>query len=122
MERSRERKTTTSDMAKEDEKFYRKVWAMHQDSEGHCVCEECQMEFERGVITFVPLLSYSAVYVSHWLARGARTDLRHNLINAGILCFIHHRQWEDGTNRKSMLIYPSKAKLIQKLKESNNGD
>ncbi len=68
-------------------------------------CEECAK----------PLHNYSSVYVSHILSRGANPEKAHDPRNKNILCFNHHQQWENETQRKSMRIYKGNLKIIQLL-------
>lgn len=85
----------------ENEKFYRYCWEHKRQ-----ICEECMK----------PLRSYSAVFVSHILTRGAHPEMAHDPRNVNILCLRHHNQWENG-NRKSMRIYAANQIQIAELRE-----
>lgn len=85
----------------ENERFYKWVWK----HKAH-ICEEC----------LKPLETYSAVYVSHILARGAYPEMAHDPRNTNILCLECHNQWENG-NRKAMRIYESNQIVIAELKK-----
>lgn len=83
-----------------NERFFRWVWKYkpHQ-------CEE----------TMKPLQSYSAVYCSHILTRGAYPEIAHDPRNINILSFESHNRWENG-DREKMRIYPGNLKIIELLK------
>ena len=83
-----------------NERFFRWVW----DNKPHR-CEE----------TMKPLPSYSAVYCSHILTRGAHPEIAHDPRNINILCFEAHNRWENG-DRKTMRIYPANVRLIELIK------
>ena len=83
-----------------NERFFRWVWE-HKPHQ----CEE----------TLRPLPSYSAVYCSHILTRGAHPEIAHDPRNINILCFEAHNRWENG-DRKAMRIYPANVRLIELIK------
>ncbi len=83
-----------------NERFFRWVW----DNKPHR-CEE----------TMKPLPSYSAVYCSHILTRGAHPEIATDPRNINILCFEAHNRWENG-DRKTMRIYPANVRLIELMK------
>jgi len=89
-----------------NERFYRWVW----DHKPHR-CEE----------TMRPLHSYSAVFISHILTRGANPEMAHDPRNINILYFDSHNRWENpgdgpGKNRETMRIYPGNMRMIELLK------
>lgn len=87
-----------------NERFFRWVWA----HKAH-ICEE----------TMRPLRSYSAVYCSHILTRGAYPEMAHDPRNINILCFEAHNRWENG-DRENMRIYEKNLRTIEMLKNEYN--
>lgn len=87
-----------------NERFFRWVWA----HKAH-ICEE----------TMRPLRSYSAVYCSHILTRGAYPEMAHDPRNINILCFESHNRWENG-DRENMRIYQKNLRTIELLKTEYN--
>ena len=83
-----------------NERFFRWVW----DNKPH-QCEE----------TLRPLQSYSAVYCSHILTRGAHPEIAHDPRNINILTFESHNRWENG-DRENMRIYPGNVRMIELMK------
>lgn len=83
-----------------NERFFRWVWE-HKPHQ----CEE----------TLTPLRSYSAVYCSHILTRGAHPEIAHDPRNINLLTFEMHNRWENG-NRETMRIYPANVRLIELMK------
>lgn len=83
----------------ENERFYRWCW-------GHYP-HKCQETLRR-------LDSYSAVYISHILTRGAHPAMAHDPRNVNILSFEAHNKWENG-DRQSMRIYAKNQITIKKL-------
>lgn len=92
------------DIPQANERFFRWIW----DHKPH-YCEECMK----------PLRTYSAVYCSHILSRGAHPEMAHDPRNINILCFDHHNQWENG-DRKRMRIYPGNQRVIKELEKDYN--
>ena len=92
------------DIPQANERFFRWIW----DHKPH-YCEECMK----------PLRTYSAVYCSHILSRGAHPEMAHDPRNINILCFDHHNQWENG-DRKRMRIYPGNQMIIKELENDYN--
>lgn len=88
------------DTMQANERFFRWVWE-HKPHR----CEE----------TMKPLASYSAVYCSHILTRGAHPDMATDPRNINILCLEAHNRWENG-DREGMRIYPENARIIEMLK------
>lgn len=88
------------DIPAANNRFFRWVWEHKQH-----FCEECMK----------PLREYSAVYCSHILTRGAHPEMAHDPRNINILCFEHHKQWENG-DRESMRIYERNIRTIEKLR------
>lgn len=84
----------------ENEKFYRWCWEHYPH-----ICQE----------TMRPLKSYSAVYISHILTRGAHPEMAHDPRNINILCLEAHNRWENG-NRQNMRIYLSNQRKIEAIK------
>ena len=84
----------------ENEKFYRWCWEHYPH-----ICQE----------TMRPLKSYSAVYISHILTRGAHPEMAHDPRNINILCAEAHNRWENG-NRQNMRIYLSNQRKIEAIK------
>ena len=93
-----------NDVMAANERFFRWVW----EYKPH-YCEECMR----------PLRSYSVVYCSHILTRGAHPEMAHDPRNINILCFEHHNMWENG-NRKRMRIYPGNQRIINELLKDYN--
>lgn len=89
-----------SDIIAANDRFFHWVW----EHKPH-YCEECMK----------PLRSYSAVYCSHILTRGAHPEMAHDPRNINILCFDHHNQWENG-NKERMRIYTKNQQIISELK------
>ncbi len=83
-----------------NERFFRWVWE-HKPHQ----CEE----------TMRPLPTYSAVYCSHILTRGAFPEMAHDPRNINILCFEMHNKWENG-KREEMRIYAKNQAIIEQLK------
>lgn len=83
-------------------KFYRWYWDNYQ---GERCCEECGM----------PLRSYSAVFVSHILTRNGHRHIAYDPMNINLLCFEHHRQWEQQHLARKLRIYKSNQVRIDKL-------
>lgn len=88
-----------------NERFFRWVWEHKTPNDPH-VCEECGR----------PLYSYSAMYCSHILARGAHPEMAHDPRNINILCGRCHEKWENG-NRAEMRITPGNMRLIRLMRE-----
>lgn len=84
-----------------NQRFFKWIWKHKKH-----YCEE----------TMQPLRSYSAVYCSHILTRGAYPDMAFDPRNINLLCFDMHNKWENG-NRKSMRIYERNMKIIEQLKK-----
>lgn len=84
----------------ENQRFY--VWCWNHYPHR---CEE----------TLQPLNTFSAVYVSHILSRGAYPEMAHDPRNVNILCFEKHNEWENG-RREKMRIYAKNKKRIELLK------
>lgn len=91
----------TGHSPEENERFYRWCWEHYPHQ-----CEE----------TMRPLPSYSAVYISHILTRGAHPDMAHDPRNVNILCFEAHNRWEN-KDRENMRIYRKNQLLIEQLKK-----
>ncbi len=89
----------TGHTPEENERFYRFCWK-HKPH----ICEECMK----------PLKEYSATYISHIRTRGAFPEMAFDCRNVNILCFEHHKQWENG-DRKSMRIYGVNEFTIEQL-------
>jgi len=87
------------DVEKANERFYRWIWK-HKPHQ----CEE----------TMKPLHSYSSIYISHILTRGAFPEMAHDPRNVNILCGEMHNLWENG-NRSSMRIYQKNVSTIELL-------
>lgn len=83
-----------------NQRFYKWCW----DNNPH-YCEECA----------APLHGYSSKFVSHILSRGANPEKAHDPRNKNILCFNHHQQWENETQRKEMRIYKKNLIIIDLL-------
>lgn len=88
----------------ENEKFYKWVWA-HKPHR----CEE----------TLRPLRSYSSVYISHILTRGAFPEMAHDPRNCNVLSYEMHERWENH-DRQNMRIYKENCKVIELLKSEYN--
>lgn len=58
--------------------------------------------------------SYSSVYISHIITKGAHPDIMHDPRNHNILCFICHNKWENGA-RKDMVIYMDNKIVIKEM-------
>lgn len=84
-----------------NQRFYEWVW----NRKPH-VCEEFM----------IPLMQYSAKFISHILTRGAHPEMAHDPRNVNILSFKAHQKWEDATKRKYMRIYAKNIRIIQFLK------
>lgn len=84
-----------------NDRFYKWCW-----ENSNQVCEECGK----------PLHNYSSVFVSHILTRGANPEKAHDPRNKNILCYEHHQQWENETQRKKMRIYKMNLYIISLLK------
>jgi len=99
----------TTDMILKDEVFYELCFL-----EKRQVCEECGKKlpniFKDENNKVVARHRYS-----HILPKSTHPKLRHNIDNINILCFDCHYKWEFG-NRKSMNLYESNLKLIDKLR------
>lgn len=93
-----------SNIVAANDRFYRWIW----DNKPH-QCEE----------TLRPLNSYSAVYISHILARGSHPEMAHDPRNVNILCFLSHSRWENG-DKYNMRIYPKNKKMIELLLSEYN--
>lgn len=87
--------------AKRNSDFYRKCWDSRQVKQ----CENCGL----------PLLGYSATFISHILSKGAFPGLADHPLNWNLLCFQCHQTYEFG-DRKSMKIYPENERIITRLK------
>lgn len=85
-------------------KFYRWYWDNYP---GPRKCEECGL----------PLLSYSAVYVSHILTRGSWPfpEVAYDPRNINLLCYDHHNHWERTDLRKTMRIFASNQLRIEQI-------
>lgn len=92
------------DTMRANEKFFRWVW----NHKPH-YCEE----------TMRPLKTYSAVYCSHILTRGAFPEMATDPRNINLLCPEMHNRWENG-DRERMRIYWKNKKTIELLKEEYN--
>lgn len=91
--------------AKDNDTFYRAVWADRLKGEDANSCEEC------GAYLF----AYSANFISHIVTKGANTALRSDIRNANILCLDCHNKWEFGS-RVTMKIWAKNIETIQQLK------
>lgn len=89
------------DIPQSNERFFRYIW----ENKPH-ICEE----------TMKPLYSYSAVYCSHILTRGAHPEMAHDPRNINILSFESHNIWENG-ERQKMRIYKKNMRMIKLLKD-----
>ena len=92
------------DTMRANEKFFRWVW----NHKPH-YCEE----------TMKPLKTYSAVYCSHILTRGAFPEMATDPRNINLLCPEMHNRWENG-DRERMRIYWKNKEIINLLKEEYN--
>ncbi len=92
------------DTMRANEKFFRWVW----NHKPH-YCEE----------TMKPLKTYSAVYCSHILTRGAFPEMATDPRNINLLCLEMHNRWENG-DRERMRIYWKNKKTIELLKQEYN--
>lgn len=92
------------DTMRANEKFFRWVW----NHKPH-YCEE----------TMKPLKTYSAVYCSHILTRGAFPEMATDPRNINLLCPEMHNRWENG-DRERMRIYWKNKETIELLKQEYN--
>lgn len=83
---------------KANQQFYKYAW---ENTLIKC-CEECM----------VPLYEYSAIYISHILARGGYPELAHDLRNFNLLCGRCHHKWESD---KSGMKIRKKNKIVINL-------
>lgn len=93
--------TSRGDIVAANQRFYRFMWENKPQ-----YCEEC----------IKPLQTFSPVWISHILTRGAFPEMGHDPRNINILCHRHHDQWETG-KRESMRIYSGNLKIIKMLKK-----
>lgn len=66
--------------------------------------------------TMKPLRTYSSVYISHIMSRGAHPECAHDPRNVNILCAEAHAKWENG-RREEMRIYLGNMYTIERLKQ-----
>lgn len=95
---------SSGDFVKQNDKFYHWVWenSLH-------FCHE----------TGRPLESYSSVFVSHIISRGANRFMAIDPRNANILCYNAHQAWEGKYNYK-MNIFRQNQLIIKLLKNDYN--
>lgn len=92
----------TLSVPKANLKFYHWNW----EHRPH-YCEESTAEIQ----------VYSAMVISHILARGAHPDMAHDPRNVNILNGYYHPKWEDPDRRTGMKIYPANLIVIDLLNE-----
>ncbi len=97
----------TKEKFRTNQEYYRTAYTLHHTK----CCEECNVGLPR----------YSATWVSHILSKGAHPEMRFDLRNFNLLCFKHHKQWENTATsgpmpmRKDMKILLGNEALIETL-------
>lgn len=92
------------DVLQANQRYYIYMWEMKPH-----YCEECMR----------PLYNYSAIHISHILARGSHAEIAHDPRNSNILCAKHHAMWES-KDRKRMRIFERNMCTISLLKHEYN--
>jgi len=92
------------DIIKANDSFYHWCW----DNRKIHVCEECSL----------PLLKYSAKYISHIMTKGSKAHIAHDPRNFNLLCLKHHNMWDFETEdvKRKMKIYAGNMRRIELIK------